>query len=210
MFYGIQKTTFVDFPEKIAATLFTGGCNFRCPWCHNHDLVHPERLARLSPLDEEEIKAFLVKRRHNLEGVCITGGEPTLWGERLLSFFSWVKSLGYATKVDTNGSNPEWVEMAIKEDVVDFFAMDIKHPWESYHEAIGVNYDIERLKKTISLIKESGKHHQFRTTLIPGLSREKILAMAKEMDIEITFQTYRDPFLWAGHESLLLAEGNPN
>ncbi|MFN3284534.1 MAG: hypothetical protein ACK40Q_09920 [Pseudothermotoga sp.] len=74
--------------------------------------------------------------------------------------------------------------------------MDIKHPWESYHEAIGVNYDIERLKKTISLIKESGKHHQFRTTLIPGLSKEKILAIAKEMDIEITFQTYRDPFLW--------------
>ncbi|MCX7881612.1 MAG: anaerobic ribonucleoside-triphosphate reductase activating protein [Brevinematales bacterium] len=209
MWYGIQRTTFVDFPGKIAATLFTGGCNFRCPWCHNQDLVYPHRLSQLPQLDEEEIKHFLIRRKHLLEGICITGGEPTLWGERLLNFLAWAKSIGYETKVDTNGSHPEWVEEALKEDVVDFFAMDIKHPWETYHHAIGRDYDIHLLKKTISLITQSGKPHQFRTTLIPGLSRKTMLTFAQEMNIDLVFQPYRDPHPLGKEEHLSLTGETP-
>lgn len=196
MFYGLQKTTFVDFPGKIAATLFTGGCNFRCPWCHNQDLVYPEKLQSLSPLDEEDIKSFLKKRTHLLEGICITGGEPTLWGERLLDFLGWAKSIGYATKVDSNGSHPEWIREAIQQNVVDFFAMDIKHLWSDYTQAIGVRFDTEVLKTSIELLKTSGKPHQFRTTLIPGLHPPHMRKQAEELGIEIVFQEYRAPTLY--------------
>jgi len=196
IWYGIQKTTFVDFPGRIAATLFTGGCNFRCPWCHNQDLVYPERLKRLPVLDDEEVKSFLIRRKHQLEGICITGGEPTLWGDTLLAFLDWAKSLGYAVKVDTNGSNPSWVHKAITSQLLDFIAMDIKHPWETYDQAIGVHFDVEILKQTVAIIRESGVPHQFRTTLIPGLSEQTMQRLAETMGITIVFQTYRDPLVY--------------
>ncbi|URA09176.1 anaerobic ribonucleoside-triphosphate reductase activating protein [Thermospira aquatica] len=197
MFYGLQKTTLVDFPGRIAATLFTGGCNFRCPWCHNKDLVYPERLGLLSPLPEDDIKAFLLQRKDQLDGICVTGGEPTLWGDRLIEFLLWAKSLGYETKIDTNGSHPEWIERALKEKAVDFFAMDIKQTWESYREAIGLpSCDISLLKKSIKLIQASGKPHQFRTTLIPGISPKSMEKLTQELGISLVFQEYRDPTIY--------------
>ncbi len=197
MFYGLQKTTLVDFPGRIAATLFTGGCNFRCPWCHNKDLVYPERLRLLPPLPEEDIKAFLLQRKHQLDGICVTGGEPTLWGERLIEFLLWAKSQGYETKVDTNGSHPEWIKIALQKGAVDFFAMDIKETWENYGEAIGlISYDTETLRESIRLIQTSGKPHQFRTTLIPGISRERMELLTRELEISLVFQEYRDPAVY--------------
>lgn len=211
MFYGIQKTTLVDYPNVIAATLFTGGCNFRCPWCHNPDLVYPERLKNLVPLDEDDVLGFLARRRNQLEGVCITGGEPTLWGERLLTFLARVKALGYRVKVDTNGSHPEWIEEALKKNVVDFFAMDIKNTFQEYAVTVGLReLDIHLLRRSIECIQQSGKDYLFRTTVLPGMDREIMRDFVLSLGVDLShyvFQEYREPVRPArnGEERLLVS-----
>lgn len=176
MFKGIQKVSLIDFPNHIATTLFTGGCNFNCFWCHNRSLVEPEKLALLPDISEDDIKSFLLSRKGKIEGVCITGGEPTIWGERLANFMQWCKSHNFLVKLDTNGYNPDILESYIKRNLLDFIAMDIKNTFDKYAETVGVKaLKIERIKKSIEIIKNSGLEYQFRTTVVPNLvSKEKI------------------------------------
>ena len=170
MIAGIQKTTLVDYPGKVACTIFLSGCNFRCGYCHNKDLV----LSRIGEgtISEEEVMAFLEKRKHVLDGVCITGGEPTLW-RGLIPFIINIKNIGYKVKLDTNGSNPEVLKKIIQEKLVDYIAMDIKASLPSYKRITGTFVNLEKIRQTIGLIKSSGIAHEFRTTVVPDIISSK-------------------------------------
>lgn len=164
--YGLQKLTLLDYPGLVACTLFTGGCNFRCPFCHNSPLV--TNLAQSQPIPMAEIESFLQKRKHTLDGVCVGGGEPLLQKD-LLPFLSYIKSLGYRIKLDSNGSFPAALEQIIRSDVLDYIAMDIKNDLPHYAETAGLPLlDIANIQKSISLIQESGLDYEFRTTIVRG------------------------------------------
>ncbi len=163
---GLIKLSLVDYPGKPAAVVFTQGCNFRCPYCYNKELVIPSCFQR--PIEQEEITRFLVKRKGLLKGVVISGGEPTLQND-LFEFLQTVKQLGYSVKLDTNGSRPDVLQKAIDQNLLDFIAMDIKAPLESYEKLAGVLIDKTLIEKSISLIKNSGIKHQFRTTFVKAL-----------------------------------------
>ncbi len=167
---GLQKTTVIDFPGKVACTVFTVSCNFRCPFCHNKDLVTSKLFAqaKTSPLKEEDFFSFLEKRKRILDGVCITGGEPTLQPD-LLPFCLKIKKLGLGVKLDSNGSNPWVLQKLFKQKAVDFVAMDIKTSFSDYKKAIGIKFPIARIKESINLILTSGVDFEFRTTLVPGI-----------------------------------------
>ena len=168
---GYQKLTLLDFPGKVACTVFCGGCNLRCPFCHNASLVnHPRELENL----EEEVLSYLEKRRGILEGVCVTGGEPLLQPD-LSGFLEKVKKMGYLVKLDTNGSDPEKLKRLLEEGNVDYVAMDIKNAPQTYEKAIGVKMDFARFQKSVQLLRESGVLHEFRTTLVKGIHGEKDL-----------------------------------
>lgn len=160
---GLQKTTLLDYPGHVAATVFVGGCNFRCPFCHNMNLV----LNNDSPLmTTEELLVFLNKRKGILDGVCITGGEPTLYSD-LYNLISSVKDLGYLIKLDTNGSNPEMVSLLINNSLIDYIAMDIKSSLNEYPIITGVsNIDTKKILETINMLKSSTINYEFRTTFI--------------------------------------------
>ncbi len=156
----------VDYPGKTAAVVFTQGCNFRCSYCHNKELVIP---ACFWPaIAQEEVLTFLVKRQGLLGGLVITGGEPTLQKD-LLDFLRKVRPLGFAIKLDTNGSRPDILKAAIEEKLVDFIAMDVKAPLEIYNKLVGVVVDTTLIEESIAIIKNSGLDHQFRTTLVRPL-----------------------------------------
>ncbi len=166
---GIQKVTLIDYPNKIACTLFLFGCNFRCGFCHNPELVIEEKEKDIS---EKEILDYLDKRKKYLEGVCITGGEPLLTIDK--RFLKNIKNLDYNIKLDTNGSFPEKLEELINEKLIDFVAMDIKTTKEKYSTIINSNIDISKIEKSIQLIC-SLHNYEFRTTIIPELhSKEDI------------------------------------
>ena len=160
---GFQKFSLIDYPGKVAAVIFTQGCDFRCPFCHNRDLVLPEK--HIPPLDEEEILAFLDKRRGQLGGVTVTGGEPTVHKD-LADFLRKIKDLGYSLKLDTNGNNPKALKDLIAQGLLDYIAMDIKTSFRRYQEAAGVEVCIRNIEESIALIVSSGIEHQFRTTLV--------------------------------------------
>jgi len=175
IFKGVQKLTLIDYPGKIACTLFTFGCNFRCPYCHNPELVVENNTPSIP---EEQIMSFLEKRKNFLEGVCITGGEPTLYSD-LPEFIKKVKRLGFSVKLDTNGTNPEMVKELINKKLVDYIAMDIKAPLEKYDDVVKVKADKKKIKESVEIIK-SFPEHEFRTTIIPELlSRDDMIAIAK-------------------------------
>jgi len=159
---GIQKTTLVDYPGKIAATVFTRGCSFRCPFCHNPELVVPEKFLPL--ISEDEILDFLESRIGKLQAVCITGGEPTLQKD-LPEFIHKLKEMDYLVKLDSNGWNPEILEKNIKSEEIDYIAMDIKSSLEKYSLTTGTKVNIENIQKSIKLIMESGIDYEFRTTV---------------------------------------------
>lgn len=162
--YGLQKMTLLDFPGKVACTLFTGGCNFRCPFCHNARLV--TELDKDEVYSEEEIFEYLRRRVGILDGVCITGGEP-LMNADIADFITKVRELGYAVKLDTNGSYPETLKNLIDRGLVDYIAMDIKNTPEKYAQTIGVkNSDFTPIKKSIKIIMQSGVPYEFRTTVV--------------------------------------------
>lgn len=165
--HGFQKTTLLDFPGHVAATVFVGGCNLRCPFCHNGPLVlEPQRQPRI---EEEEILAYLKKRSGILEGVCITGGEPTLQKD-LSSFIKKVKNLGYLVKLDTNGYCPQVLEELLRSRMLDYVAMDIKASPERYGIAAGVpDLDLERIRESIRILKNCEIPYEFRTTVVKGL-----------------------------------------
>lgn len=166
---GLNKTTLLDYPGCVAATLFVGGCNFRCPFCHNGDLVLHS--GDISGYEEEEVLSFLKKRKNVLEGVCVTGGEPTLY-EELPLFIAKIKTLGYKVKLDTNGSNPKMLQKLMNENLVDYVAMDIKAPVAGYDKVCGVNVDIEKIKQSVDLLKSGETMYEFRTTIVKELHTE--------------------------------------
>lgn len=162
-FAGIQKLTLLDYPGKVACTLFTDGCNLRCPFCQNSDLVLRTEKKLIS---EEEVLAFLKKRRGVLDGVCVTGGEPLLHPE-LESFLEKVKSLGFDIKIDTNGSNPAFLHHLIDKRLADFVAMDIKNSLPKYGETVGIaGFDTSAVEESAALLMSGNLPYEFRTTVV--------------------------------------------
>ncbi len=167
---GLQKTTLLDFPGHVAATVFLNGCNFRCPFCHNTELLTGTAGELMSV---KELIDFLKKRRSILEGVCITGGEPTLSGEDLENLIGSVKNLGYLVKLDTNGYRPECLKRLCREGLVDFVAMDIKAGRFHYGEVCGISeLNMALIEDSVSFLMEGTIPYEFRTTVVKGLHRE--------------------------------------
>ena len=177
---GIQKTTLLDFPGHVATTLFTGGCNFRCPFCHNASFVLSPDLEEAC--DEEEILSFLRKRSNVLEGVCITGGEPTLQPD-LAPFMEKIHNIGYFIKLDTNGYRPDILKELFTKNLIDFCAMDIKSSFDKYTDLTGLSYiDTSKIMDSVNLIRNSGKPYEFRTTVVMELHRfEDLWAIANTL-----------------------------
>jgi pyruvate formate lyase activating enzyme len=174
---GLQRISLIDYPGRIGATVFTQGCNFRCPYCHNPELVDPGQYGPETP--EEGVLAFLEKRRKKLEAVIVTGGEPTLQRD-LDRFLKIVKDMGYLTKVDTNGSQPEVLARLIRRKLVDYLAMDIKGPLARYGAIASAKVSTSRITKSIELILASGIDHEFRTTVVRSqLALVDLLSIAK-------------------------------
>ena len=173
---GIQKLTLLDYPGKVACTVFLNGCNFRCPYCHNAELLG----------DGDEVMtvagllAFLQKRQGILEGVCITGGEPTLHPE-LPALLRAVRELGYAVKLDTNGYRPEILEAVLSQGLVDYVAMDLKNGPEGYAETVGLaQVELAKIRQSIRLLMDSSVDFELRTTVVNPLhSGETVTSMAK-------------------------------
>jgi pyruvate formate lyase activating enzyme len=163
---GLQKFSLADFPGKIAAIVFSRGCNFRCPYCHNPELVVTEQYA--TPILQEEVFEFLLTRRGQLQGVVVTGGEPTQQ-EDLPDFLAATRELGFSTKLDTNGSNPRMLGKVLALGLVDYLAMDIKAPLDSYSRVTGVHVDTKDIEKSVRLVMECGVAHEFRTTYLESL-----------------------------------------
>lgn len=165
--YGFNKTTLLDYPEHVACTLFTGGCNFRCPFCQNGGLVAD--VNGQAPIPPEEIFATLKKRRGLLSGVCITGGEPTIHPD-LPDFLRAIKELGYLVKLDTNGYRPDVIATLDRQKLIDYIAMDIKSSPAHYALAAGVpDLDTDRIKESVSYIRGCGLPYEFRTTVVREL-----------------------------------------
>ena len=188
---GFQKLTLLDFPGHTACTLFTHGCNMRCPFCHNSALVSgtaPEIHT------EDEILSFLRKRQGLLDGVAITGGEPLLQ-RGIGDFIKKIKELGFSVKLDTNGSIPERLEELINNGLIDYIAMDIKNCKEKYSLSAGTDIDIKDIEKSVELIKNSSIPHEFRTTVTKELhTEEDIISAAKWLGKEEKYflQQFRD------------------
>lgn len=156
----------IDYPDKIACIVFTQGCNFRCPYCHNPELVKPEMFGE--SLNEEEFFDFLKERMGKLDAVSITGGEPTLQYD-LIEFIKKIRDLGFLIKLDTNGTNPEMLKEIIDQKLVNYLAMDIKAPFSKYEEITRMPVNIEKIKQSVEMIKNSGIDYEFRTTLVKKL-----------------------------------------
>jgi pyruvate formate lyase activating enzyme len=176
---GLQKTSLIDYPDRVSCIVFLPGCNFRCPYCQNPDLI--KKPDKLPALPEKKFFTFLEKRKKVLDGVVITGGEPTL-SKDLPEFIRKIKSRGLLVKLDTNGSSPGVLEKLLKEGLLDYIAMDIKAPLDKYDDAAGVNVDKEKIKKSINIIKNSGVDYEFRTTVVPRLlSLEDLIKIGEEL-----------------------------
>lgn len=167
---GLQKLSFIDYPEHICAVIFTQGCMFRCSYCHNPDLIE---IKEESPIEVQKILEYLRSRKNFLDGVCITGGEPTLQSD-LPQFIKTLKSYGLKVKLDTSGINPDMIEELVACNLVDYMAMDIKHVWEKYNLIVKTASSrvIENCKKTFDIIQYSGMDHEFRTTVFSGAHTE--------------------------------------
>lgn len=160
---GLQKTSLIDFPGRISCIIFVQGCNLRCPFCHNPELVLPEKFT--PPMDTAEIISFLERRKKYLEGVVITGGEPC-FDRDFPAFAKKIKEMGYLVKIDTNGTFPAVIKKAIEEKIVDYIAMDIKGPRAKYKALAGVDVNLKHIEASIAVIKNSGLKYEFRTTVV--------------------------------------------
>ena len=170
---GLQKLTLLDFPGKMAATVFVGGCNFRCPFCHNASLVIGKRLKETPSLPEDEFFSFLERRKNVLEGVCVSGGEPTIYRD-LIPFLYNIKELGYLIKLDTNGYRPAVLREAVDSGLVDYVAMDIKNSKESYAKTVGLEkFDIKPIEESVDFLMSGNVDFEFRTTLVRQLHTER-------------------------------------
>jgi len=175
---GLQHTSLLDYPDCISAIIWTVDCNFRCPFCYNKTLV--EGTAPL--IAEEDIFAFLRKRKGVLEALVISGGEPLLQKD-IVPFIQKVKKLDYLVKIDTNGSRPDVLEDLLKQDLVDYVSMDVKAPKNKYEKLTGVKTDISAIQRSITLIMEKAKGYEFKTTFVPNLlKKEDIVSIAKWLE----------------------------
>jgi len=174
---GFQKFSLIDYPDKICAIVFTQGCNLRCPYCHNPELINLESSQHI--ISKEEVFSFLEKRKGKLDALEVTGGEPTLQRD-LLEFLKKIKDMGYLIKLDSNGSHPEAVEKAIKLKIADYLAMDVKAPLKKYREVTHSKVDISKIKNSIELIMNSGLDYELRTTIVKSqLCKEDIIEIGK-------------------------------
>ena len=175
---GLQKLTLLDYPGAVACTVFTGGCDFRCPFCHNAPLVLPERLAEDS--SEEEVLTLLKKRQGVLDGVAVTGGEPLIHDD-IDAFLEKIKNLGYKIKLDTNGSYPARLKRIVAAGLVDRVAMDIKNSPRDYGKTVGVpNFDLAPVEESKNFLMENGVEYEFRTTVVKGLHTKESLVKAAQ------------------------------
>lgn len=186
---GLEKLTLLDYPDNLAAIVFTQGCNFRCHFCYNPMLVWP-RSEQLAPdgkdkekgyplILEEDLFLFLQERKGKIDGVVITGGEPTLHSD-LPDFIKKIKDMGYLVKLDTNGTNPVMLASLLSDELIDYIAMDIKAPWPKYESVVGVSVNLDNLQKSVKIIMSSGLPYEFRSTLLPEFHQaDDIVAMGK-------------------------------
>lgn len=174
---GLQKTTLIDYPDKVAATIFTIGCNFRCSFCHNPAIV--KGIARV--ISTDKILAFLASRKGLLDAVCLTGGEPTIQAG-LITFIKKIKQLGLLVKIDTNGTNPDLLEKMIEQKLIDYVAMDLKAPWASYPKVTCRLYDLAAIQKSVIILMKGAVAYEFRSTVLPLLhTEEEIMEMARQI-----------------------------
>ena len=176
--YGLMRLTLLDYPERAACTVFTGGCDFRCPFCHNASLVLPEQIEEAA-ISEDEVMSFLKKRVGMLDGVAITGGEPLLHAD-LPELLEKIKSLGYKIKLDTNGSNPKLLREIVEAGLVDRVAMDIKNDPEQYMLTVGCKADMKAIEQSKDYLLSGVIDYEFRTTVVKGIhTKESLVAAAK-------------------------------
>ena len=168
---GYQKLTLIDYPGKIATTVFTIGCSFKCPFCHNPELVIKSEFLPWEGV-EEEFFEHLEKRKGKLDGVCITGGEPTIQPD-IIDFIKKIKDMGYLMKLDTNGTNPDVLQKLYDLKLLDFVATDIKNAPDRYDDTVGLRANMEKVKKSVAMIMSSGVPYEFRTTVVPGIHSEE-------------------------------------
>jgi pyruvate formate lyase activating enzyme len=174
---GVQSVSLIDYPGKIAAVLFLGGCNFRCPFCQNPDLVL--KAAGLPGRSPDEVIDLLARRRTLLDGVVVTGGEPLIHGDELLALLARLRAAGLALKLDTNGYEVDILRHVLASGLVDYVAMDVKTSLAKYPEAAGRSLDLDRIVSAVEVIKSCGLLHEFRTTCVPGLvEREDVASVA--------------------------------
>ncbi len=165
-FGGLEKFTLIDYPGKVACMVYTIGCNFRCPYCHNPELVN-ETVENI--ISEAEVLDFLSQRKGILDGIVITGGEPTLNGQKLFDFISKVKKLNFKIKLDSNGTDPNFLQKLIDKKMVDYIAMDIKSPLAKYSKTVASAVNTDSIKRSISILINSDIDYEFRTTVIKSL-----------------------------------------
>jgi pyruvate formate lyase activating enzyme len=172
---GIQKTSLLDYPDIISAIVWTIGCNFRCPFCYNKEIV----LGNVKPISEKEVFSFLEMRKGMLEGLVITGGEPLIQKD-ISDFCKDVKKLNYLIKIDTNGTNPEKLEELIEKNLVDYVAMDIKASKKKYDKLTNTKVNIKKIEESIKILQNSNIDYEFRTTFVPKLlTKDDIIEIAK-------------------------------
>lgn len=190
IFVGIEKLSLVDFDQKLSCTLFTNGCNFKCPFCHNSPLI----ITNNKLIDWQTIKDYLISRKNLLDAVVITGGEPTLH-KNLKQYLKEIKELGYIIKLDTNGSNPDILKELIKEQLIDYIAMDIKSSFSNYLEVIdNKNINLDLIKESINIIKTSNIKYEFRTTLVKEYHNEEQIKEIQEL-LKGTNKLYLQKFI---------------
>lgn len=180
---GLQKLTLIDYPGHIACTIFLTGCNFRCPWCYSSEIVLPDKITRQPKILKEEFLNFLDKKKGLLDGVVVCGGEPTI-NKELPVLLAEIKEKRFKIKLDTNGSNPLMLKKLIDKGLVDYVAMDIKAPLINHiiQKVTGVKVDINKIRKSIDVIKNSKIDYEFRTTVVPLFhKKEDIKKMAEEI-----------------------------
>ena len=172
---GLQKTTLIDYPGKVACTVFLMGCNFRCPFCYSSELVLPEKIKKQPIISEKEFFDFLKQRKGLLDAVVLCGAEPTI-SHDLPKFCGKIKKMGYLVKLDTNGSNPKMLEKLIDAQLIDYVAMDIKTRLSKneYEKATGVKVNLEDIKKSVDILKQGKVDYEFRTTAAPDLTSQDI------------------------------------
>ena len=176
---GLQKSSLIDYPGRLSCVLFTQGCNFRCPYCHNPSLVRNAWKTGKIPIHEEDVLAFLKSRKGLLDGVVISGGEPTLHND-LFQLCARIKNMGYRVKLDTNGSRPEILARLVSKDLVDYIAMDLKTLPENYDRYIRKGFSEDVICESIDVLHQSGKAFEFRTTCVYPLVNGRVVEeMAK-------------------------------